>query len=390
MERMQQSFLRAFKVIDIGPRIASAFAAKYLAELGADVVRAESLAPDALRSGPPFIGEPTAEASALHLYINAGKRSVALDYDSHEGRAQLDALLASADLVFNGLGVAESRGLRITEDELSVRGANAVLVNVTSFGTTGPYREYLGDEIVTMALGGMMHLTGEPDREPLRPFGHVSEYQLGLNAVFAALVALFDRESRSLPQAVDVAGMETCVTLLENSIGILLRGGVVRGRNGNSFYAGTPFLDVYRCRDGFVTVTIGSETHWQMVCAVIGKPEWVDDPTMQDWGGRTVRATEIRGAIQAWCDSREKMDIFHSFQTYRMAVAPGYSIEEVLGDPQNATRDYFVAIDHPVAGVLQYPRPPFRASACEFAERRAPLLGEHTKEVLAEWTGRGH
>jgi crotonobetainyl-CoA:carnitine CoA-transferase CaiB-like acyl-CoA transferase len=80
-------------------------------------------------------------------------------------------------------------------------------------------------------------------------------------------------------------------------------------------------------------MTIGSETHWQMVCSVIEKPEWIDDPELQDWRGRTARADEIRTAIQSWCSSRDKMEIFHSFQTVRMAVAPGYGLGEILSDP---------------------------------------------------------
>lgn len=390
MRQLANGFLHGVRVVEIGPRVASAFAGKYLAELGADVARMEPLTSDWIRSQPPFVGQPSPESSALHLYLNASKRSVALDYKSRDGRAQLDLLLASAEIIVNGLPLPDSAALGLDHETLAARGCSAVLVNVSTFGTTGPYAEYLGDEIVTMALGGMMHVTGYRHREPVRPYGHLAEYQLGLNAVFAALVGLFEKRTHGESQAFDVSGMETCLTLMENTIGMFLRGGFVRGRNGNSFYMDTPFLDVYRCLDGFVTMTIGSETHWQMVCAVIGKPEWVDDPTLQDWGGRTVRATEIRGAIQKWCNSRDKMEIFHSFQTVRMAVAPGYGVAEVLTDPQNIDRNYFVAVDHPVVGELQYPRPPFRASECEFVEERAPLLGEHTHEVLAEWTGNGH
>ncbi len=377
--------LEGYRVVDIGPRIASAFAAKHLAELGAEVVRIETPEPDLIRGTPPFVGEPKEECSALHLYLNASKRSVAFKYTA--GKELLWRLLSVADAIINGHTPGESEALGLTADKLAALNSPAVLIDVSTFGHTGPYRDYMGSDITVLALGGLMYITGDADSEPLAPYGHLGEYQLGLNAVIAALVALFGRETTGIAQQADVAGMETCATMLENGIGLHLVSGFVRRRYGNRAYSETPTIDIYECKDGFVSMCLPTEAQWASLCTVLGRLEWLDDATLKDWPARERRGEEIAAVIRDWCKERTKLEIFEVFQTHRMPLAPGYSLADVLADPQHAARQHFVKVNHPCAGEFQLPRLPFISSITSAQESPAPLLGEHTCEVLQEWLG---
>jgi crotonobetainyl-CoA:carnitine CoA-transferase CaiB-like acyl-CoA transferase len=377
--------LEGYRVVDIGPRIASAFAAKHLAELGAEVVRVETPEPDLIRGTPPFVGEPNEECSALHLYLNASKRSLAFKYTA--AKELLWRLLSVADAVINGHTPGESEALGLTADNLAALNSSAVFINVSTFGHTGPYRDYLGTDITVLALGGLMYMTGDGDREPLAPYGHQGEYQLGLNAAIAALVALFGRETTGIAQQADVAGLETCATMLENGIGLHLLDGFVRRRYGNRAYNETPSIDVYECKDGFVSMALPTEAQWASLCAVLGKSEWLDDATLKDWPARERRGEEIAAVIRDWCKERTKVEIFEIFQTHRMPLAPVNSLVDVLVDPQHAARQHFVTVSHPCAGEFQVPGLPFLSSVTSAKESSAPLRGEHTREVLQEWLG---
>jgi len=379
--------LTGYRVIDIGPRIASAFAAKHLAELGADVVRVESPQADLLRLTGPHVGEPKEECSALHLYVNAGKRSVALRYDAAARREVLAALLRQADVIINGHSAKESEALGLTETSLAAINGRAILIDVSSFGRSGSYSDYVGDDIVLLALSGYMTQVGDPDKEPLAPYGHQGEYQLGLNAAIAALTTLFGREVEGVTQEAEVCGIEVLATFLENALGIWMSHGVVRNRNGNLHYTGTPALNLYPCKDGYVNLVFVTERDWEMLCVAIGKPEWLDDPGLSNWPGRNARAAEILAAVEGWCQQRSMMQVFHILQTYRLPVSACYTMGEVLSDPQNAERRFFFSVAHPLLGEFKLPRPPFILSATPSRVTRAPLLGEHTAEVLEEWAG---
>ncbi len=379
--------LEGYRVVDIGPRIASAFAAKHLGELGAAVVRIETPEPDLIRRTPPFVGKPEEECGALHLYLNASKRSVAFKYTEAPGKELLRRLLGAADVIINGHTHEESEALGLTEDSLVRLNTSVILIDVSTFGQTGPYRDYVGTDIISLAMGGVMYMTGNANAEPLAPYGHQGEYQLGSNAVIAALGALFGRETTGIAQQADVAGMETCATMLENGIGLHFADGFVRRRYGNGIYSKTPTVDVFDCKDGFVSMSLPTEAHWTSLCAILGKLDWLDDVTLKDWPGRERRSEEITAVIRDWCKERTRLEIFELCQTHRMPVAPGHSLADVLADPQHAARNYFVHVNHPCAGEFRLPRLPFISSITSAQETRAPLLGEHTYQVLEEWLG---
>lgn len=378
--------LAGYRVLDIGPRVASAFACKHLAEMGADVVRVEPPQPDPVRLAPGAAAKPAHEWVAVHLYVNGGKRSLALDYYTTEGRETLRRLLGAADLVVNGHPPTESEQLDLGPTQVNAANANALVVSVTSWGLDGPYRDLLGDNDLMLALGGFTYLSGNPDREPIAPSGYVGEYLLGLNAAVAALALLLGREAQGVVRGADVSGQQTAASLLENAIGLFLADGTTRMRAGNGYYTGTPAVSVYDCRDGFISLALSGEHHWASLCAVLGRLDWLDDPEMKDWPSRVRRGQEIEAAIQDWCRVRDRAEVVETFQTYRLPVASGYSLAEVLSDPQHAARSYF----RPVARLGKTycaPRLPFVTSLWSDRETAAPLLGQHTRAVLRDWLG---
>ncbi len=380
--------LAGLRVVDLGDRIGSAFAARLLAELGADVVRIEPPVPDLLRTMPPLAPSDAGAVSAVHLFVNAGKRSVALDLDTPAGLDGLRALLAAADIVVDGLGVAASASLGLDEASLAALNPGAILVDVTSFGRDGPYRDFLGDDALLFALGGVVNATGEPGREPLAPYGHIAEYQLGINTAVAALAALYGREERGIVQSVDVGGFEIAATLIENSIPLYAMTGRLRGRAGTGYYTAGGVLDVFPCVDGFITLAAVMEVQWQGICLAIGKPEWLDDPDWFGWANRGRRLDEVKAAIRENFATRTRSELFEVLQSLRVPCTPSASPADILVDPSHAERRYFATVDDPALGRLTVPRTPWLLDGERGPARRAPAPGEHTAEVLAEWRPR--
>ncbi len=347
--------LNQLTVLECGSRIASAYAAKLLAELGATVTRVVPATGDALDAEPPFVGEPA--TSALGLYLNHGKATVTLDPTAEQGRLHL--LAAASDLVVCGLspGEAEAAGLVPGRFE----GGQTLLVNVTSYGLDGPYRDLPGgDDALLLALGGVMHTTGERDGPPVPTYGHLAEYQLGTNAAIAALAALYARESHGIAQAADVSGMEVAATLIENGIPLWTLASRLRGRNGTAYYDPNLVLDVYPCADGYFTTGATSDLQWQGMCVAIEHPEWIDDPEWQGWPARARRMATIKQAIAEWAAPLTKREVFTRLQEMRVPSGPDLELTEVLADPQHTARAFFAPAHHDTLGEVRLPRAPFR------------------------------
>lgn len=382
-----QDFLSHLKVLDLSDGVAGAHCAAILAGLGADVIKVEPPQGDPLRRYGPFpADQPHPERSALFLYENTGKRSVTLDLRNEAGASLLRDLARRADAVIESFPPGTLDQLGLGYATLSRANPRLVLTSITWFGQDGPYGGWSGGPMVTFAQGGLMHLSGEPEREPLRMPSYVLERIVALNAFTATLAATYEAETSGQGQTVDISFIETVASIHEFTVPTVVFKGQAPRRVGN---LALPWVLV-PCKDGYLGfngVTAGNR--WERLCELLGMRELRDDPRFKDGGARNRNGHELAMVIYQWAQDKGKNEVFHRAQQAGLPLGYVQEVDEVLAMEQLRVRGFFAPVEHPVAGTLEYPTLPLRYTdgvrqghGPPRSLRRAPLLGEHTEEIF--------
>ncbi|MGE5595807.1 MAG: CaiB/BaiF CoA transferase family protein [Hyphomicrobiales bacterium] len=374
--------LSGIRVLEAASGVGPAYCGRLLAGLGADVAKAEPPGGDPLRREGPFPGDtPDPERSGLHLHLNAGKRSIISASD-----ADLDALLPAADVLILSHRPSELARTPFDPAALRERYPALVVVNISWFGLTGPYAEYLGSELIAYAAGGYASLTGSPDREPLKAYGSLIEYQSGVHAAMGALAALHERRHSGRGQLVDVSAMEAATFLIGGVEQNAYFYGVNARRNGTRLLGFPPHHSypstIRPCADGFVHAH-SNNRFLDLLASLIPHPRLLEPDLLETMLGH---ADEIDAIMDPWLATRTRRDIVKQAQELRLPFTEVLQPGEVMADEHNRERGSFVTIDHPGAGPVLQPGGPVRMSATPWANRPAPMIGQHTAEVRAGWS----
>jgi crotonobetainyl-CoA:carnitine CoA-transferase CaiB-like acyl-CoA transferase len=360
--------LRGTRVIELDHprRLAAAFCAKNLADLGADVVKLEDpAAPGATRT--TSIGDgitPDPETAPSHLYLDAGKRSVAM--------ASLETLLPDADLLIVGHQPAELAAIGLDIEQVREQHPQLSVISLTPFGRTGPDRDRPVTDLVLWAESGHMYMTGDPEREPLRHGWQFCDHLLGLTGALAAVTIVHGVADGRRSQIADVAAIEVLVKCLEDALVLPVGVATERGRCGNRYYSTGDFLDLFRCRDGFVMNTSFTERQWEALCHLVEHAEWLADPELAQWSGRIARQDELVGAIAAWMGAHGRDEVMARAQDMRIPLMKALRPDEVAQDPQVTFAGTFAGLHHPRAGHGRYVRFPAHGSAPRETPSAAP------------------
>lgn len=375
--------LSSLKVIDLTEGVAGPYCTKLLAGLGAEVIKVERpRTGDPARMAPPWAtGHPNPEASTLFLYLNTGKASVTLDISSSPGRHLLRELLRDADVLVESLPPSAADELSLNPPQVSfeVNNPHLVVTSVTSFGKTGIYRDYKSEEITLQAMGGLMFITGEPDRAPLRIGNILAQYCAGQNAFIGILLALLAREKTGRGQAVDVSVIETVMGMLESALTEWSFHHELRGRTGMSAGGG---WGIYPCKNGYVCVVSGTRDTFQKLPLLFNEPR-LADPKYDSPAGRAKYRDEIEALILLWLSDHTKEETFAKAQALHLPFGYLCSAADLYQMPHLEAREFFVELDHPVVGKARYPGAPYKLSRTPYVLRRAPLLGEHNEQIYA-------
>ena len=379
--------LAGIRVIECAEGVSGPFCGKAFADLGADVIKVESPRGDRSRRDGPFPGDIAhPEKSGRFLYLNSNKRSIVLDLESPGGRADLRALARDGDLL-----IAEGSPSRLTvlglDSTLLDENPQLVLTCLSPYGQVGPYREYRGNDLTSYHLGGLgretpynqvQDLEAEP---PLVGGGFQSEYLTGWTAAAVSLAALAFRDRSGKGQAIDLGALESVASMMRISLaGVSYTGRIVIQRKKNGFGWVQP------CRDGHVSISPASFDHWwARFKKMAGEPDWADMEVFSSILSRLQNADVVEALIDEWLSQRTKREIFELALAHGVPGFPVHSMGEVVAAEQLRAREFFVEVEHPVAGRVKQPGAPARYSKTPWSIRRpAPLLGEHTRDVLDE------
>jgi formyl-CoA transferase len=374
--------LAGLRVLELGQLIAGPFCAKLLAEFGADVVKIE----------PPGLGDPLRkwrhlkDGTSVWWHVQSrGKRSVALDLRHPEGQAVARRLARSADILIENFrpGTLEAWGMGY--DELARDNPGLVMVRVSGYGQTGPYRERPGFGVIGEAMGGLRHVTGTPDRPPSRVGVSIGDTLSALYGIIGALLALQTRARTGRGQVVDVALYESVFSVMESTLPEFDAFGVVRERTG-SILPGIAPTSAYRCGDGsYVLIAANADSIFRRLCKAIGRDDLAADAALAHNEGRAARQGWLDDQIEAWTSTRAPADVLAAMATADVPASKICSIADIAADPHYAAREMIRRIALPDGGTLAVPGVVPKLSATPGAiAGGGPALGEHTDDVLRE------
>ncbi|MBA3015714.1 MAG: CoA transferase [Proteobacteria bacterium] len=377
---MSSGALADLKVLDLTHYIAGPYCTKLLAGFGAEVLKIERPGTgDPLRSVGPFTkGCSDIEMSIPFLWLNTGKKSVALDLKSAPGLEYVKKLIAWADVLVENFAPGVMMRLGLDYETIQAINPRLIMTSVSNFGQVGPYRDCRAEEITLYAMSGQMNATGDPDREPLAPGLAINQYTAGLHAYIGTLAALHHREKTGEGQHVDISLHESGVDNIEIGLINFLHQGI---RSRRSKHIMVPWRN-YPCKDGMATVICAPFRHWVQGARLFEAPELLQEK-YHHVRGRHVERERVEELIQPWISSKTREDIFHAGQQQGLAFGYRASLAEALALPQHLARDFFVKTDDGRGGSYNYPGAPFKLSATPWHQERAPLLGEHTAAVLS-------
>jgi crotonobetainyl-CoA:carnitine CoA-transferase CaiB-like acyl-CoA transferase len=374
------------RIVDASQGVAGGYCTRLLAGLGANVIKVERPGTgDVLRSAGPFVGDvPHRETSIAHLHLNSAKRSITLDIATPSGAALLRKLLETADVF-----VAPPDG---DFSELGSSFPALIIVTVSPLGSSGPRAEWRATDIVAHAFGGYLGMTGDPDREPVKPYGDQAAYQAGLHTALGIAAALAARDGGGGVHAVDTALVEASAFLTGGAIARAHFFGRESTRNGSRPVGFPPeylYPSVVRscARDehgdpGWVYVHRHNRFP-DLVAALTEQPRLAEPDLLAQPLGH---ADETDALIDAWLAKRDKWSAVREAQELRVpfteVLTPREVVEDRLG--QLTARGALVDVDHPVAGQVRQPGAPIVMERSPWRNARAPLLGEHNREVFVD------
>lgn len=373
--------LAGVRVIEFGTLIAGPFCTRVLAEFGAEVIKIEAPGSgDPLRKWRKMHGD-----TSLWWYVQArNKQSVTLNLKSLDGIGIARQLIASADIVVENFrpGVMEKLGLGW--DVLSAENPGLVMVRLSGFGQTGPYRERPGFGAIAESMGGLRYVTGYPDRPPVKTGISIGDSIAALWAALGALMALRHREvNGGTGQVVDVALYEAVFAMMESLVPEFDAFGFVRERTGNVMPGITP-SNTHTARDGKHVVIGGNgDAIFQRLMHLIERADLANDPALGDNAGRDTRASEIYAAIDEWVARRDARTVLAALEAAQVPASPVYSAADMFADPQYLARQMIETLTLPDGGSLKAPGAVPRLSATPGGtDWPGPALGAHTNRIL--------
>jgi benzylsuccinate CoA-transferase BbsE subunit len=381
--RRSVSALEGLRVLDLTD-YRGALCSRLLADMGADVIKIEPPGGESGRQIGPFLDDiPHRDRSLFFWFYNLNKRSLAFDLAHQQGLELLFKLAQSADLVIENFAPGEIEKLGFGWEKLHELNPMLILVSISPFGQSGPFCDYVADDTVLAAQGGMLYVNGWPERQPVRPLGLQAYHASAYFAAIETMSALFARDRDGAGRWIDLSMQAATAAAVEHVAGSYFGEGRIEPRRGTLHWS--RYFRVGRCRDGYIMhCTLGDWTSLVEWVAADGKAQDLTNPEWDDVTYRAQHAEHLFDVLDDWVKDYNRDELLERAQTLRLPYATVRPPEALLTDEQLASRGYFVEVEHPELGrTIRYPGAPYLFNGSPWrVYRRPPLLGEHNEEIL--------
>jgi crotonobetainyl-CoA:carnitine CoA-transferase CaiB-like acyl-CoA transferase len=375
--------LEGVKVVELGQLVSASYASKIMADLGADVIKVEEPGGDLARQRGPFPGgvvDP--EKSGLFLALNTNKRGITLDLAQHQDR--LAQLVAWADIVVHNYPAAQMAERGISYGAFRQLNPRLVMCSITPFGLTGPYKDYHAYELNVSHGGGWGWLSPGasdfPDLPPLKVAGHQCDFQGGVSGAMAALAAYHRALETGCGEHIDLSTQAFIAAFLEQNFVYYSYSERIASRLGKRLLY--PW-GIFECKDGLIFILAVEEDQWERIVELMGNPEWASWEIFENVTERSKNQDVMKMYLAEWVKEWTVEELWHEAQSRRICFAPVFGMEQMSKQEQLRSRNFFVDVNHPKAGTVTQLGQPYQLREPWWQIRRpAPLLGQHTDEVL--------
>jgi formyl-CoA transferase len=372
--------LEGLRVLDVTQVMAGPYCSMLLADLGASVIKIEPPSGDSTRQMPGAVGTDSPSFNA----VNRGKRSVVLNLKTAEGRTIFTRLARTSDIVVENYRPGVMSALGLGYETLASINPRLIYASISGYGQTGPSREKGGFDLIAQGVAGVMSVTGEPGRPPAKSGLPITDLGAGLFALVGVLAALEARRRTGVGQHVDSSLVEAGVALSVWEATEYFSGIGVPAALGSAHRMNAPYQAI-RCADGYITLGAANERLFRRLCEVLGHAEWLDEPEFADNASRVRNRQLLADRLESTMSARPRSHWLVLLDANDIPCGPINDYAQVFADPQVIARDMVVETEHPTLGLLKTLGSPIKMSATPpRVGCRAPLLGEHTNEVLAE------
>ncbi len=388
--------LAGLRVLEVGEMTAGPYAAKLLADYGAQVVKIEQPGGDpARRLGPFPAGRPDPELSGLFLYLNTNKHGLTLNPDHAAARLLLGRLLDSFDVLVTNLPRMQLEAWDLLPVTLRQRHPRLICTTITPFGLDGPYSEYRGDELIAYAMGGIAYSTpGMPDaaenlegEPPLHPACSMAETIAGVIAAAATMLAVFAREQTEEGCHVDISQQAAVAAMEQRDVAAFSYSGIPFNRLLNPNVIGRMPNFYLRCKDGYVALAAFLDHQWTRLVEAMGNPDWARSELFADASARSANWQALRQRLTEWTMTKVGGELYELAEQLELPWFPFYPLSKMVESEHVRARGSLVEVER--AGCrFRMPGPPIQMGGTPWSLRLpAPRLGEHTHMILHEWLG---
>lgn len=373
--------LEGIKVLDFTRVYSGPYCTMLLGDLGAEVIKVEAVGrgDDTRLFAPIKDGE-----SGYFMYLNRNKKSLSLDLKAEKGRKIALELMKWADVVVENFSPGTMQRLGLDYEVAKKVNSKIVYASISGFGQEGPYKNKVAYDAVAQAMGGMTYLTGNANETPVRVGPAISDAATGVHTAVAILSAILYRDKSGKGQYIDMAMMDTVFSMLENFVSIKTMTGINPERSGNSNPSSAPY-NMYKTKTSHIVIATANDSLFQKLINVMGKPDLIEDPRFRTNPDRKKNEVALDAIVEEWTSQHTNQEIEDALNAAKVPVASLKSVEELIEDPQIACREMLIEQESPVIGKVKFPGSPLKLQETPpDTSMRAPLLGEHTEEILKD------
>ena len=375
----QNTPLAGLRVLDLGRYQAGPRCALMFARMGAEVIKVEALNGDeSRRNGPTVRGQ-----SAYWVQYNSGKKSLAINLRTDEGKEVLRDLVKVSDIFLQNFRPGTIDIMGFGYDVLKELNPKIIMINVSAYGQTGSMKDQVGFDPIGQAMGGLMSLTGTPDDAPMRTAFPLIDRITSLHATIGALAALRERDISGEGQTIDVCLADTGFTTNEIPISAYLGSGHVVQREGN----GKGLGGTYQTKDGWIIIAANNDAMWGRMCEAVNKPEWLEDTRFSTRADRQANNDALEDELTEWFSERNTRDAAEHLSAHSVPCAPVNTVEQAAKEPLLKEREMMMEIPDPVAGTMWVTGKSIKFGRTPMVVNPTPLIGEHTRELLSDVLG---